>query len=76
MERGEIMSDSHAESKVALSDQELRLIQMVRELQYGELRIFVSDGKPIRAEEVKKSIKLYRTDRTTEVQQTGEKPSC
>jgi hypothetical protein len=31
---------------------------MVREIKYGELLIFVYEGKPIRVEEIKKSIKL------------------
>ena len=41
-----------------LSEQERRLLQMIHDLKYGELHIFVSDGKPVRVEEIKKSIKL------------------
>ena len=44
--------------KLVLNEQETRLIQMIREMQYGDLHIFVSAGKPIRVEEMKKSIKL------------------
>ncbi len=46
------------DNKVVLNEQEQRLIQMIRETRYGDLRIFVSEGKPIRVEEIKKSIKL------------------
>jgi hypothetical protein len=41
-----------------LNEQEKHLLQMIRELKYGELHIFVSEGKPVRVEEIKKSIKL------------------
>ena len=40
------------------TEKELRLIQMIRELGYGEVRIFVADGQPVRAEEIKKSVKF------------------
>jgi hypothetical protein len=37
---------------------ERHLIEMMRELGFGEVRIFVADGQPVRAEEIKKSVKL------------------
>ena len=40
------------------TEKEQRLIQMIRDLGYGEIRIFVADGQPVRAEEVKRSVKL------------------
>jgi hypothetical protein len=43
---------------LALTEKEKRLIQMIRELGYGEIRIIVTDGQPVRAEEIKKSIKF------------------
>ena len=46
------------EEELELNTQEKHLVQMIRALKYGELHIYVSDGKPIRAEEIKKSIKL------------------
>ncbi len=52
------MPDKNTDDKINLSEQEKRLIQMVRELKFGELRIFISDGHPVRVEEIKKSIKL------------------
>ena len=41
-----------------LSRQEHNLILMIRELDYGNVFVTVKDGKPIRAEEVRKSILL------------------
>ena len=41
-----------------LTEKELRLLKLIRELQFGELRIFVADGQPVRAEEIKKNIKF------------------
>ncbi len=46
------------EKRLILNDQEQRLIQMIREIHHGELHIFVAGGKPVRAEEIKKSVKL------------------
>jgi hypothetical protein len=44
-----------------LNQTERRLIRMLRELDYGELRIMVRDGKPVRAVEIK-SIFLEQKD--------------
>ena len=44
--------------EILLNAQEKRLILMIRAIKYGELRLYVSDGKPVRAEEIIKSIKL------------------
>ena len=41
-----------------LSEKEERLIRLIREVQFGEIRIFVADGQPVRAEEIKKSVKF------------------
>lgn len=40
------------------TEKELHLIELIRELGYGEVRIFVADGQPVRAEEIKKSVKF------------------
>ncbi len=45
-------------STMELSPQERRLIQLLRTIDYGEVRIIMKDGKPIRAEEIQRSIKL------------------
>lgn len=41
-----------------LNEKEARLIRLIRELGYGELHLYISEGVPVRVEEVKKSIKL------------------
>ena len=52
------MSKKETDDNMALSDQEKRLIEIIHDIKYGELHIFVVEGKPIRIEEIKKSIKL------------------
>lgn len=41
-----------------ISEKEKKLIQMVRNLKFGEIHIYVADGQPVRAEEIKKSVKF------------------
>ncbi|WP_242844205.1 DUF2292 domain-containing protein [Caloranaerobacter azorensis] len=41
-----------------INEREKKLIEMIREIGYGEIRIIVQDKQPIRIEELKKSIKL------------------
>ncbi|MFZ7103929.1 MAG: DUF2292 domain-containing protein [Peptococcaceae bacterium] len=41
-----------------LSEKEEKLIQLIRSIPYGEIKIFIQDNQPIRVEEIKKSIKL------------------
>jgi len=41
-----------------LSPQEKRVVELMRNLDYGELRIIVNASKPIRVEEIKKSFQL------------------
>ena len=43
---------------VALTKPEKQIIELVRSLDYGELRILIKDKRPIRAEEIKRSIQL------------------
>ena len=44
--------------KVQLSEKEEKLIRLIREMKFGELRLFVADSQPVRLEDVRKSIKL------------------
>ena len=44
--------------KVQLSEKEEKLIRLIQEMGFGELRLFVADSQPVRLEEVRKSIKL------------------
>ena len=43
---------------VRLTEKEEKLIQVIRELKFGEIPISVADGQPVRAENIKKSIKF------------------
>lgn len=40
------------------TDREEKLLQLIRELKFGEIHIYVADGQPVRAEEIKKSVKF------------------
>ena len=42
----------------ALTLQEQKLLEILRNLDYGEMRIVVKEGAPVHIEEIKKSIKL------------------
>ena len=44
--------------RMQLSDKEEKLIRLIRELKFGEVRLFIADSQPVRLEEVRKSIKL------------------
>ncbi|MCR4435143.1 MAG: DUF2292 domain-containing protein [Clostridiales bacterium] len=41
-----------------LTEKEEKLIRIIRDTGYGEVRIVVQDKQPVRVEELKKSIKL------------------
>mgnify|MGYP002513884376 CR=1 FL=1 len=41
-----------------LLKEEEKLIKIIRKIDFGEARVVVTDGKPTRIEEIKKSIKL------------------
>jgi hypothetical protein len=41
-----------------LTEKEKKLIRLLREIDYGEVKIVVQDKQPVRIEEVTKSIKL------------------
>jgi hypothetical protein len=45
-------------AKKPLTEQEQKLIRILRKLDYGEVRIVVKAGAPVHIEEIKKSIKL------------------
>lgn len=40
------------------TEKEDKLLQLIREIKFGELHIYIADGQPVRVEEIKKSIKL------------------
>jgi hypothetical protein len=45
-------------SNFILTKAERQLIELIRSINYGELRIMVKDEKPIRVEEIRRSIQL------------------
>ncbi len=50
------MEKSSADYKI--NEKEKKLIEMIRNIEYGEIRVVIQDKLPIRIEELKKSIKL------------------
>lgn len=40
------------------TEKEEKLLQMIRDLKFGEIHIYVAEGQPVRAEEIKKSVKF------------------
>jgi len=49
---------SPPQESILVSGQEKSLLQKLREIEFGEVVIFMRDGKPYRIEEIKKSIML------------------
>ena len=43
---------------IELTEKESRIIEIIRSIEFGEVRVVVTDGVPVRVEEIKKSIKL------------------
>jgi hypothetical protein len=41
-----------------LDEKEKKLIKIIREIGFGEIKVIINEGKPTRIEELKKSIKL------------------
>ena len=48
----------HQSGNLIITKAEKQLIELIRSLEYGELRIMVKDSKPIRVEEIRRSIQL------------------
>ena len=44
--------------EVEVSVQEQKILEIMRNMEFGEVRLVISDGKPVRMEEIKKSVKL------------------
>ena len=40
------------------TEKEEQLLKLIRELGFGEVHIYVANGQPVRAEEIKKSVKF------------------
>lgn len=41
-----------------LDEKEKKLLAIIKEVNFGEIRVIVTEGKPVRVEEIRKSIKL------------------
>ncbi|MFR1707711.1 MAG: DUF2292 domain-containing protein [Clostridium sp.] len=47
-----------SERTYELNTKEEKLLKIIKEMKFGEIKVIVQDGLPIRIEELKKSIKL------------------
>jgi len=47
-----------ADTNVVLTNAEKKLIEVIRSLDYGEVRVMIKDRHPIRVEEIRRSIQL------------------
>jgi hypothetical protein len=54
------MTNKPQNKKVTLEcdEKEKKIIELIRKMGFGEIRIIIQEGGPIRIEEIKKSIKL------------------
>ena len=46
------------EKNFVLTKAEKQLIEVIRSLDYGEVRVMIKDNRPIRVEEIRRSIQL------------------
>ena len=46
------------ESKLVLTSKEAKVIELMRNIGYGEIKIVIQNHEPIRVEEITKSLKL------------------
>lgn len=51
-------SKDHNENSIQLTAKEKKLLELIHNTRFGEIRVAVKDGQPVLVEEVKKSIKL------------------
>ena len=47
-----------SEKNMVLTKAEKQLIELIRSLDYGEMRVMIKDSRPIRVEEIRRSIQL------------------
>lgn len=47
-----------ADMNILLTKAEKQLIDVIRALDYGEVRVMIKDNRPIRVEEIRRSIQL------------------
>lgn len=51
-------SEDHDQNNLQLTTKEKKLLELIHNTKFGEIRVAVKDGQPVLVEEVKKSIKL------------------
>lgn len=51
-------SKDHNQNSLQLTAKEKKLLELIHNTRFGEIRLAVEDGQPVLAEEVKRSIKL------------------
>ena len=44
--------------KIDCTEKEQKLLRLIREIGFGEVKVFIADSQPVRVEEIKKSVKL------------------
>ena len=44
--------------QTSITMKERKLLTLIREIGFGEVKVFIADGQPVRVEEIKKSVKL------------------
>ena len=47
-----------SDKNMVLTKAEKQLIEVIRSLDYGEVRVMIKDSRPIRVEEIRRSIQL------------------
>ena len=47
-----------AGDKLRLTEKEKKLVEMMRAVKFGEMRVIIQDFEPVRVEEIKSSVKL------------------
>ena len=50
--------EKKTDGELTLNSKERELLHLLREIQYGEVRIIIQAGTPVRIEEIRKSIQL------------------
>ena len=46
------------DDELKVTEREEKMIRLIRDLKFGEVKVCVADGQPVRLEEIRKSIKL------------------
>ena len=50
--------EAKTETPISLTERERKMLDLLRGLEYGELRVMVQEGQPVRVEEIRRSIRL------------------